>query len=95
MSIKQKKTEPKPVKGKSNGEPKDAERTPKKSSNIIAETTPKSTFKATSEATQGEFEESFEQILNKFTIDDNGKILSIYSTLSLLRGWSTKNWSKT
>ena len=88
MSIKQKKTEPKPA--KSNGEPKDARRTPKKSSNIIAETTPKSTFKATSEATQGEFEESFEQILNKFTIDDNGKLVEQLIVQYYLKGYMSE-----
>jgi hypothetical protein len=88
MSIKQKKTEPKPA--KSNGEPKDARRTPKKSSNIIAEATPKSTFKATSEATQGEFEESFEQILNKFTIDDNGKLVEQLIVQYYLKGYMSE-----
>jgi hypothetical protein len=87
MSITKKKTKPKPVKRKSMRPQQDANHTPKKSSKKIAETTPTSTFKATSEATPGEVDERLEHILEKLTIDGNRNLVKQLFVQYYLKGY--------
>jgi len=90
MSNTQKKNKPKPVKHKAIRQP-DVKRTPKKNSTKIAETTPTSTFKATSEATQGKVKKKFEQILEELTIERNGELVEQLIVRYYLKGYMSEN----